>query len=608
METKIKQHFDNFYNRLVFLDRNQGENEKTYTHDFYRNISYDESGKSILTTFLEESEKDERIYLRHKGLVLTLVYGTPFNRKYKTIDVYINKDKYYEGNEEASVTELLDLLDEYIENNYKEFYEKINKVIFGLYSSNDISVKYRQSNILSKDNIKTVKISKANIKNKDIEHLKKYRNIKSLEINDSNIQATNLGLIPLSYLFVNKSKFASMLCLDHIDAQVFSIYRSEFANADPRAITLNTRDLRIHEISNINMAHFLLCTNFHNLQHAKFCDIELSPLEVDLLSVLYNIVELEAYGTALSYNFLDKLPELESLSGRVRIIESDILNRLKKRFAGEKIEGEERLSNYISYQMSEEIRKRYNFWQSLHLSRIALEKYKGIIQESDEEYIKKTLSLPLSARQKIGRENDITFIPPTEVDPFNILIDNLNEKYLSKIIGRDGKMLIKPKRVGYTDIYYILGPDGKVLESIEKTEDRDVTVPEHYEEVRNIIVENENNIFDYYYNRTFSEPTKLVYLSSKIKDIYESTITGFKEEYDHNKSLINRREELKDLENELFNNLRVLTFAPIHKIVERKEIINGQESTFIDFAPDDFIEEDNNLYQALRRTRDIHIL
>lgn len=608
MEEKIKQHFDNFYNRLVFLDSTLGEQEKTFNNDFYFTFSEDTSGKIVKSLVLEENLKDEKIYLRHKGLVLTLVYGTFYNKKYKSIEVYINKDKYYKGKEESSVDELLDLLDEYIENNYKEFNEKINKVIFGSSSNRDISIKYRPANILSRDYIKTIKIRDAVIKNKDIEHLKKYKNLSSLEMGNSKLLATNLGNLALSYLSIAKSDIASMFCLDRIDAKMLSIYKSNFLKSMPRSITLNTGDLRLHEINGLNMADFFICTNFRNLSKATFEDIELTPLEVDLLAVLYSVVELEAYGEATSYNFLNELPELETFSGCIRIIRDELLNQLKDKFNGGKYEGDERLANYIFYQITDEIRKRKKFWESLHLSKLALEKYTGIIKESDEKYIKSILSLPLSERQKLGREKDISFIPPTEIDPFNILIDKINEKYLSKIIGRDGKRLIAPNRIGYTDFYYILGPDGKVLEHIEKTEARDVTVPEHYEEVRNEIVENDNNIFDYYYNRNFNEPTKLAYLSSKIKDIYETTIDDFKAAYDKNLALINRRKEVEDLENKLFNELSILRWVPIHKMVERTKTVNGKEVRYADYEPDDFIEEDGNLYQALRRTRDIHIL
>ena len=608
MEEKIKQHFDNFYNRLVFLDSSLGEHEKTFNNDFYWTINEDSSGKYVKTLVLEENLKDEKIYLRHKGLVLTLVYGTFYNKKYKSIEVYINKDQYYEGTEEASVDELLDLLDEYIENNYKEFYEKINKVIFGSSTNRDISIKYRPANILSRENIKTIKIRDAKLKNKDIEHLKKYKNLRSLEMGNTKLLATNLGLLALSYLSISKSDISSIFCLDRIDTKMLSIYKSNFLDNTPRSITLNAGDLRLHEIKGLNMADFFICTNFRNLEKATFEGIELTPLEVDLLSVLYNIIELEAYGEATSYNFLNELPELETFSGSIRIIKKELLKQLKDKFNGEKIEGEDRLANYIFNHITDEIRKRKKFWESLHLSKLALEKYKGIIKESDEEYIKNILSLPLSERQKLGREKDITFIPPTEIDPFNILLDKISEKYLSKIIGRDGKKLIEPNRIGYTDIYYILGPNGKVLEHIEKTEARDVTVPEHYEEVRNEIVENENNIFDYYYNRNFNEPTKLIYLSSKIKDIFETTIPDFKETYDKNLALINRRKEVEDLENEIFLGLSLLRYSPIHKMVERVETINGKETRYLDYEPDDFIEEDGNLYQALRRTRNIHIL
>ncbi len=43
-------------------------------------------------------------------------------------------------------------------------------------------------------------------------------------------------------------------------------------------------------------------------------------------------------------------------------------------------------------------------------------------------------------------------------------------------------------------------------------------------------------------------------------------------------------------------------------MVEVIETINGKETLHLDYEPDDFIEEDGNLYQALKRTRNIHIL
>ena len=91
MEDRLKKHFDEFYNRLVFLDSHLGEKEQTFKEDFYVTVNEESSGKIVKSLVFEESIKDEEIYIRHKGLVLTLICGS--------------KDPYYKGTEECNVGE-----------------------------------------------------------------------------------------------------------------------------------------------------------------------------------------------------------------------------------------------------------------------------------------------------------------------------------------------------------------------------------------------------------------------------------------------------------------------------------------------------------------------
>lgn len=149
-----------------FLDRKFGEEEKTFKYDNYFTIQ-----KDIFSIVNEEYEKDEEIYIRNKGLDLTFVYGGAFNKKHKSLEIYIHKDPYYKGNDRGSVKDSLLLVDEFIENNYKEFYEKINKIIYGTDNSKNKKVKYRTSNILNKDYIMVIKINDAVVSDEEIEKI-----------------------------------------------------------------------------------------------------------------------------------------------------------------------------------------------------------------------------------------------------------------------------------------------------------------------------------------------------------------------------------------------------------------------------------------------------
>lgn len=179
MEKDVEKHFNEFYNKLVFLDRKLGGEEKTFKRDNYFTVD-----NGILSIVNEEYEKDEEIYIRDKGLVLTFVYGGLFNKKHKSLEIYISKDPYYKGNDTGSIKDLLLLVDEFIENNYKEFDEKINKIIYGTDNSKNKRVKYHTSNILNKDYIRVIKIKDAVVKDEDIDKIKTYPNLRELSINN----------------------------------------------------------------------------------------------------------------------------------------------------------------------------------------------------------------------------------------------------------------------------------------------------------------------------------------------------------------------------------------------------------------------------------------
>lgn len=129
MKKDIQEHFAKFYRRFLFLNQNIGKEEQVYEDCSYQNEVF-EDGKIGIYMVYEQRLKDSSVLFKVPGIILNLSYGEFYNRKHGEMDVYLYPDVDYVG-EPAKIKDALKLLDDFLDNNYKEYNEKINRAIYG---------------------------------------------------------------------------------------------------------------------------------------------------------------------------------------------------------------------------------------------------------------------------------------------------------------------------------------------------------------------------------------------------------------------------------------------------------------------------------------------
>lgn len=606
MEKDVEKHFNEFYNKLIFLDRKLGEEEKTFKYDDYFTIN-----KGILSVVNEEYEKDEEIYIRDKGLVLTFVYGGAFNKKHKSLEIYISKDPYYNGNDTGSIKDLLLLVDEFIENNYKEFYEKINKIIYGTDNSKNKRVKYRTSNILNKDYIRVIKIKDAVVRDEDIEKIKTYPNLRELSIINSVVDAKNLSNLKTMIIGIRNSSINSIRALNNIKCGNLMLADSKFMDSRISPINLNVGTIRLINLD-IDYELLLLMTNFSGLDFLEIDRYQLKPMEIEFLRALSTAREINVDGCVNSYDFFKDLPELESFKGYIESLDEEWFVRGKEKYKNDikrfELETPKEIKEFLFSREIGKILKNNKSFRNMRIPKVALTKWSEKIKNAVDDDVRDIYKLSFKERKNLGNEKEISFVETDIIDPFNILLRETNDFYLSKIVGPDGQRLMKPESYGYTDYYYILGSNGKIIERIEKTKERDVVVPEYIQEHKNIIVSNSDNVFDYYYNRQICESEKVAYLTELVKEYLDKQdIFEFKNNFNYNRDLF---KDISNLEAEVssLRGLGILNAVPRHRYETVEITYKGKPATTSKKVPDAFINEDVTLLNALYRTRDLEVI
>lgn len=614
MNDNIKKHFDKFYQRLTFLDKESGVREKRIDSAIYYKEGI-QNGEIVLTNVYEENIKDDYVFFKVPGIIAQLSYGEWYNKKNESLDIYIYPDPHSEEIT-GKVIDLLNLINDYIENNYKEYDKKINKLIYGTDNTKNIKIKYKTENILSRDNVKHINIKGVNLTEEDITELSKYKNLRTLNITKCLIDSSSFptgesvfvfdSILPSLKIFNNNKGFALVLS------------NNEIKNQELTNLNLDYNTIRLVDMK-IDYELFFIMTNFRNLNVLEIEGITLSNKEIEFLRVFINARKMNILGESDSLKIIEELQSLVEFEGLLNINNQEYINYLIN------LENEvyEKFKEYgTDYATRVLINKKIRTLLDLKqkylkyiIPKVSLVKWRGIIENSSDEDIKKWIEyfnkLPQKIKDKIFSEDKIEFVKTNIEDAYEILGIDLphnkdDKEYATHLIGPYGKFLYSMKRFFNAYEIPIVGSNGKILEVVRYSEEKDVTIPEHYIENKKIRVTSYDSIFEYYYNRQESESSKINYLASLIAN---SEImlknTSYQKKIKENNQLIQELQELREK-----NYKYVYSYLLMSPYYEQEEIeieFRGKMCKSYQSIPDPYIKrEDFNLFGIIRRTRDIN--
>lgn len=513
----IKNHFQEFYEKIIYLDNNVGYNEKTFSKGSYIYCDTYEK-KTFYGSLYEETSDDKRVYLRISGIKMILTYGEWYNKKYGNIELNIFKDENY-NDKIVSISDAILFLNEYISNNYKEYSKKINREIYKA-SGEKIIVKYKHENILNFDNLKRITIIGLTITNQDINSLLRYKKLVTLETINCKIDA-DLSLLKVRFYLDNNSIFNNISQFNNSKIESLLLNSSTFTNQNISNINMTTNSLQFRNI-NINYEMFFLMSNICGLKSLTIEDYELNPLEIELLRVFYELNELTCNGSCYSLSFLNNLNELESFQGYIKLISDKYYDYLKHLYKEKFEEYKKKYNNeYIKNILCNIKLHNKKIIPDLIIDKVALIKWEGKIENATLEEIRTYLlylkSLPISKRKQLAKGKNIFLIDTDLSQAYKLLGIELKQletnPYQTKILGPYGYYLYRESNINGFRTCPILNSKGQINYEIEYRKEKDVVIPEHYVGRKILIAANKDNVFDYYYNRQFKEQEKIDYLT-----------------------------------------------------------------------------------------------
>lgn len=618
MEKNTQEHFAKFYRRFLFIDQNTGVEEKTYEDGVYFDTSVDD-GKINLYTVYEQTLKDSNVYFKVPGIILKLTYGEWYNKKYGELHLYIYPDVDYDGTP-AHIKDVLDLLNDFLANNFKEYNEKINKVIYGSDNTEAKKVKYRKKNIFAKDNVRNIHINGVEITDEDIKSLGEYKRLFFMDTKNCNYRTNSLSDLRVQGLSDYNSKMPSINIFNNFSSAFMILSNTEFLSKEIKPLTLRTTNLSMNKVD-LPYENLFVLTNFINLLDFKLNGILLKPMEIEFLRAFHNAEEMEVYGEANTLKFLEDLPLLKNFSGFISIVDLKYLKQLKQRYQEQlkKMDylKESDYDTYVANKTKWVIQEQKKLLANLLVSKVALVKWDGIINNSTVEDVQKRLkmyaNMPIELRQKLGTEKDIEFVQTDISKAYKLLgIDLIEEDkdlergFKTSIIGPYGKTLYKESTTIFGKEVPVIGPNGKMIAKISYREERDRVIPEHYESKKEILVTSEDNIFDYFYNHHLSEEQHIKHLKGLLE--HHPILTKNDNYLEYLEELNNLTKELYDLEHADFEDLfTFLSYTAFSDYREVETTFRGKKATTYEEIKDPYLIDGlyENLYGVLKRHRKV---
>lgn len=521
---EIKEHFEQFYEKLRYLGEEVGYDEKTFSSSNYLTVDT-HNGLSFFRSGYEEVINDKQVYFKFQGIIMNLVYGNWSNLKYGEIELFIAKDSAYEG-EMASVKVALDKLNEYLESHYREYLEKIDAFLYEN-SRKKHKVKYRPRNILDAKNLKTIYMQELPITNEDIKALQKYPDLFQLHTRSCQIKG-DIGCIEAQLYTDFHSTFEDVRTLNACQIGNVFLNKSMFKNPKIYPTSNRIKCLSFQEVD-IDYTKFLLLTQFKNIVRFEVNGHEFTTTEFEFLRILSSLKDLTLSGEANTLSFIERLPNLQQFDGSLSIKSEQYIDYLKRKYKATyenllEIFGERDIINSIIRKNIHELIDRNSFYKKIALPPTAVMKWEDKIVSSNEKeiqtYLKYVKDLPYEKKKEIGSEKQPFLVDTDTSDYYKLLgITTLEDDsfYKTSIVNQFGGNLYCAKTSRYSSIHPIYGANGHLLEEIEYQREKDIKVASYYEGHKSTIVKNDNVVFDYYYNRQISTLDKVEYLFHKME-------------------------------------------------------------------------------------------
>jgi hypothetical protein len=552
-EKLVKKSFSKLYERIRYLDQEIGKNEKEYVIAPPLILNTTENGITTFNIINDKPMKDTQIYIKLPGIILEYVYGAFLCEKHKKTYVYIYKDNEYTGTNPALVSEVLEKLEDFLNNNTKMIYSKIGKKIGNEYRNDAYGVKYTMIDFFDKKYIKEITIRNLDITMQDIYKLSTFKETQSISTY-SCVFNDDVYLRFLSSHIFNDigSKFKSLKAFDYANFNFLNLNGTSFIEDFDKSIKLNCEALRM---MNIDIAYnlFFLRTDFHNVTSLIIGkegeEYLLNPFEAQLLSCFYKAKAMDVNAFVKNYNFLYKLPYLENFNGVLRIIDDKELEstrRKKQKHIDKFIEKKPNfdIKRYLQYQrMVIELEKK-KLYTKLIVPRIAETKWRAMIEDaiiSDDlvgvrDKLLKIKQMPMAERQNIGTEDEVKFFDTDMTNSYKKLGIDLclsddecllrDSRYVSNIIGPHGNKLYQELDFYHFRRLPIIGPRGREIAIVEYQQEHYDDIKEHQIKHIEENISSNNTLFDFYYNSSLNTDEKLECLEERLNNLMILSCNG----------------------------------------------------------------------------------
>ncbi|MGE5455816.1 MAG: hypothetical protein ACM3O4_01745 [Ignavibacteriales bacterium] len=500
------------------------------------------NGVIVVKEVHDQQLKEPHLYIKLKGIKAKYIYGEWYNEKYKKCNLYIEKDFEYDGIDTASIKEVIELLNDFIQNNH--YYIDNNVAEKKIYSQDD-SLLYedKKVDLLEKENVRDIHISNLVIRETDIRIIAdSYNNLVRFDtvncIFDKNV---NISLLKTLRYCDEASTFNSLDSFNYAKCDI-SLSNTVFLELSQKGLHLDSKRLSLYNI-NISYNLFFLQTVANNLISLTIKnDNPLNDRDLMFITNFYNLEEIDIYGIINNYEHFYKLDQLKSIGNSLYINSDKELAITQKMRAGvlefmksdnpDYFEKKFNLQGYLMFQRMLIEQKYQSFYKKIRVPRISKTKWVdmlGFDEKRIKEFLERVDKMPYKLRKKIGTEERIDFIQYKDENylediGFITKVDWNNgtlHRYQTNIYGSDGYKLLRD--ILLIDLSYkkpILNSEGGILCELVYRQESELTIPEHIvEHVVEKQPDNDPNLTKYY-EEYHNHSSKLEYLDIVITDLF----------------------------------------------------------------------------------------